>query len=182
MKTSSKAAFECALNAFSCLSQSKCYRQTLIEKGCVSALVGAVVEGKVNSKRLAEEVCRCLCLLTLSKDHSEVILVQEHVMLALHVLHRQGLCSQAASEMIGMLLRNLSCTSAVCRHIVQQDGLPMLHSLMAQHAAHSTVLTSSAMLLFHNLGEDISSLMIQIFINIFFIIIYFYYYSFLLLL
>ena len=154
-KTSSRVAFECALNAFSVLSQSECYRQTLIEKGCVSSLVGAVVEGKVNTVPLAEEVCRCLCLLSLSKDHSEQMLEAEHVMLALHILHRHGLCSPAAADMIAMMLRNLSCTSSVCKHIVEQDGLPLVESLMKTAEPMSKVFTSAAMLLFHNIGKDV---------------------------
>ena len=40
---SEKYAFECAINAFACMSQSDIFRSTLIEKGCVTALVGAVI-------------------------------------------------------------------------------------------------------------------------------------------
>jgi hypothetical protein len=153
-KTSSKVAFECALNAFSCLSQSASYRKTLIEKGCISSLVGAVIDGKVTSVALTEEICRCFCLLSLSKDYSEDILETEHIMLALHILHKNHLISKEAGEMIAMLLRNLSCTSRVCRFIVEQDGLYLLSDLMRLYAQNSNVLMSSAMLLFHNLGKD----------------------------
>lgn len=154
-KSSSKVAFECALNAFSCLSQSECYRHTLIEKGCVTSLVGAVVDGKVNTIELADEVCRTLCLLSLSKDHSQQMLESEHVMLALHILHRQELCSPRAVDMIVMMLRNLSCTIKVCKFIVEQDGLSLLQSLMRSSESMSKVLINAAMLLFHNLGKDI---------------------------
>ena len=40
---SEKYAFECAINAFACMAQSDIFRSTLIEKGCVTALVGAVI-------------------------------------------------------------------------------------------------------------------------------------------
>ena len=40
---SEKHAFECAINAFGCMAQSDIFRSTLIERGCVTALVGAVI-------------------------------------------------------------------------------------------------------------------------------------------
>jgi hypothetical protein len=152
MKNSNRNGFECALNAFSCLSQSKFFRSILIEKGCVSALVGAVIEGKICSIEYANEICRTLCLLSLSKDHAETVIVKEHALLAMHVLLRSELCSQPGAEMIAMFLRNLSCVRDVCKHIVEQDGLTMLRDLMRLY--NSRVLTAAAMLLFHNLSKD----------------------------
>ena len=152
MKNSNRNGFECALNGFSCLSQSKFFRPILIEKGCVSALVGSVIEGKICSIEYANEICRTLCLLSLSKNHAETIIVKEHALLALHVLLRNELCSQATAEMIAMFLRNLSCVRAVCKHIVEQEGLTILRDLMKLYS--SRVLTAAAMLLFHNLCKD----------------------------
>lgn len=54
--------------------------------------------------------------------------------------------------MIAMFLRNLSCIRSVCKHIVEQDGLVILRELMGKY--NSRVLTSAAMLLFHNLSKD----------------------------
>lgn len=152
LKTANRSGFECALNAFSCLSQSQTFRQILIEKGTVSALVGAVIEGKICTTDYANEVCRTLCLLSLSKNHADTIIVKEHALLALHVLYRSDLCCLQSAEMIAMFLRNLSCIRDVCKDIVEQEGLTMLRDLMKQHS--SPILTSAAMLLFHNLSKD----------------------------
>ena len=152
MKNSNRNGFECALNAFSCMSQSKFFRPLLIEKGCVAALVGAVIEGKICSIEYANEICRTLCLLSLSKSHAETIIVKEHALLALHVLLRNEFCAQETAEMIAMFLRNLTCVRDVCKHIVEQEGLSIMRDLMDRY--NSRVLTSAAMLLFHNLCKD----------------------------
>jgi len=114
--------------------------------------VGAVIEGKICSIDYANEICRTLCLLSLSKDHAETVIVKEHALLAMHVLLRNELCSQPGAEMIAMFLRNLSCVRAVCKHILEQEGLTMLRDLMRLY--NSRVLTAAAMLLFHNLSKD----------------------------
>ena len=78
--------------------------------------------------------------------------MKEHALLALHVLLRNEFCAQETAEMIAMFLRNLTCVRDVCKHIVEQEGLSIMRDLMDRY--NSRVLTSAAMLLFHNLCKD----------------------------
>lgn len=148
LKSSTKKAFECALNAFSCLSQNDLFRKTLIEKGAVSAIVGAVINGKIYTVPLAEEACRCLCLLSFSYEHAEIMIFSEHILFALHIIQSQAIVTQKIAEMIGVICKNLSCNASVCSHIVNQDGLKLMGKLMFDYAVDSMSLISSTMLFF----------------------------------
>lgn len=152
----SRNSFECALHALSCLCQTKQYWSMIIEKSSVSALVSAVINEKVDSVQQAEEVCRCICLLSYSKAHAEMILLKDHCLLALHLLHSKAMCSAPAAEMIVLTIRNLSVTSSTRSHIVEQDGVALIHSLLKEFAAQRPRLVSAAMLVLHNLGLEVS--------------------------
>lgn len=151
--SSRKEAFESTIHAFSCLSQHKKFRAVLIQNGCISAIVGAIIDGKVETIQMAEEACRCMCMLSLSRDHAEMMILNEHIMIALHLLYSGKLYSKISANMILLILRNLSCCKNVCRHIVSQDGIKLLWSLLKDFASNNPSLVSSAMLVIHNIGK-----------------------------
>jgi hypothetical protein len=44
--------------------------------GCITALVGAVIGGRINTAKLAKSVCRCLCLLSYYAKSVEFMIVR----------------------------------------------------------------------------------------------------------
>lgn len=150
----SRPTFECAIYAFSCLSQATVFRRPLIDKGCVAALVAAVVNGRVNSVELALEVCRCLCLLSFETERAEAMVVQGNVLLALHAIYHNGTCSPEAAAMISTILRNLSDTPKIRKNIIQQDGFRLLGLLIARYASEGAMMCKAAVVVMSNLGEQ----------------------------
>eukprot|EP01038_Epipyxis_sp_PR26KG_P006972 gene6972-9532_t len=62
--------FECAIFALSCLSQSIKFRLSLINNGCIPALMSVIFTGKVISPVIAEEILRCICHLSYVYDRA----------------------------------------------------------------------------------------------------------------
>ena len=77
---------------------------------CVSALVAAVIAGKIHTSELAQYVCRCLCFLSYYYTKVEVMVVRCNVLLALHAIYRMGFCASSTNTcaMIAIILQNFT--------------------------------------------------------------------------
>ena len=85
---------------------------------CVSALVAAVIAGKIHTSELAQSVCRCLCLLSYYYTKVEVMVVRCNVLLALHAIYRMGFCASSTDTcaMIAIILQNFTKAQEVGYH------------------------------------------------------------------
>lgn len=114
-------SLECAVKAFSCFAKQAVFRSTLIEKGCISAFVGAIINGRVTTITVAEEICRCLCLLSYENTLTSVML-SNHILVALYCIYKGKLCDGACGNMMAITLRNLSGT--ITHKPLDKDGKP----------------------------------------------------------
>lgn len=99
---------ECVMHAFTNLARHRAFRVDLIEKGCIPAIVHALISGKVTSMIVAEEVCRCLCLLSYESSKVEVMITHGHILVVLYSLYKGKLCNPFCAHMMVVILRNLS--------------------------------------------------------------------------
>eukprot|EP01041_Mallomonas_annulata_P005817 gene5817-11737_t len=144
LQESGPLAFECAIFALSSLSANAVFRELLINKGCVSAIVTTV--------RVAEEICRCFCYISFLHSEAETIVSNGNMLLGLHAIHRSGICSKGAAEMIAIILRNLTSSSHVCPLVVEQDGVKLLRALMSEFNDQSPIMCKAVVIVLHNLG------------------------------
>ena len=120
---------------------------------CVSALVAAVIAGKIHTSELAQSVCRCLCLLSYYYTKVEVMVVRCNVLLALHAIYRMGFCASSTDTcaMIAIILQNFTKAQEVCYHNLTSPStiyfLPFsIHTDLSPHIPH---ITSHQILTFH---------------------------------
>lgn len=99
---------ECVTHAFTNLARHKVFRTSLIEKGCIPAIVHALIEGKITTMIVAEEICRCLCLLSYESSKVEVMITHGHILVVLYSLYKGKLCNPFCAHMMVIILRNLS--------------------------------------------------------------------------
>lgn len=152
----SRTAFECALHALSCMCQYEIFHNLLIDKGCVTALVGALIAGRINSHTLGVEVCRCLCLLSFNQKRTEAMIVHGNIMIAPHIIYRNGTCTAHAATMIAMLFRNLSFDRAMYKQILDQDVLRLLKCLYTDFRSECAGVCRAAIIFMNNIAHDSS--------------------------
>jgi len=183
LQDKSSWSLNCAVGAFTSLAQQAEFRPTLIEKGCIPAIVGAVLNGRVTSIAITEEICRILCLLSYETMLVDVML-KGHVLVAMYCLYKGKLCSTYGANMMAITLRNMSggieqervsstdvidvdtpSASAMraCEYIVEQEGFRLLGWLLHDYHLHNPYLYRSIVITLHNLCkvESLHERMIQ---------------------
>jgi hypothetical protein len=152
----SRTAFECSLHALSCMAQHDIFHNMMIDKGCITALVGALMSGRISTHMLGVEVCRTLCLLSYDQKRSESMIVQGNIMIAPHIVYRNGTCTAQAATMMAMLFRNLSYDRTMYKHIIDQDVLRLLKCLYTDFKSECAGVCRSAIIFMHNIAHDSS--------------------------
>jgi hypothetical protein len=147
-------AFETAINALAYLSHFTVFRPLLLEKECPTILLAALLSGQVNTISMAEEVVRCLYFLSFEKDHALNIIDKGHVMLSMHLIQKQKLCSATIARMMTLILRNLSYNVEARETLVQEDALALLLNLMQQHPESKAVIFSALSFFLFNLSKE----------------------------
>jgi hypothetical protein len=187
----SRTAFECALHALSCMAQYELFHTMMIERGTVTALVGALMAARypyITTRHNAVEMCRCLCLLSYnatstanteranaqaSKDFvpgglqlnvpqhhasrfnaSEAMIVQGNIMLAPHIIYRNGTCTAQAATMMAILFRNLSYDRTMFKAIMEHDVLRLLRCLYADFKQECAGILRASIIFMNNLAHD----------------------------
>lgn len=131
LQQSTNYTFECAIMAFSCLSQTKLFKSTLVSRGGITALIGTIITGKVCTPLVAEEVCRCLCHLSYNFENAESMVRNGHLILSMQAIYLSGLCSADTALLITLTLRNLSEAMAARRYIIDQGAFKLLVSIIS---------------------------------------------------
>lgn len=130
LQQSTDYTFECAIFALSCLSQSVTFKPLLIEKDCISALIGTIIGGKVCVPVIAEEVSRCIAHLTYCYEKAETIIASGNLLLALQAIYLSGICSYDCALLIVLILRNISEFAPARKYIIEQDGFKLLVAIV----------------------------------------------------
>eukprot|EP01032_Pedospumella_encystans_P014519 gene14519-16666_t len=130
LQQSSNYTFECAIMAFSCLSQTKQFKKTLVSRGGISALIGTIITGKVCTPLVAEEVCRCLCHLSYNSDNAESMVRNGHLILSMQAIYLSGLCSADTALLITLAMRNLSESLPARKYLIDQGAFKLLVSII----------------------------------------------------
>lgn len=164
-------SLNCAVGAFTSLAQQSQFRPSLIEKGCIPAIVGAVLKGRVTSVAVTEEICRILCLLSYEDAHVDTML-KGHVLVALYCLYKGKLCSTYSANLMAITLRNISggiekekvCSTDVidvdtpsasatraCEYIIEQEGFRLMGWLLHDYHSHNPYIYRSIVITLHNL-------------------------------
>lgn len=154
LQQSKAVAFQSALHALSNLSASERFRNTMIEKGCVSSIVNAILIGKVTSIYLAEEVCRAFCYLSFVEKQAEAMVHTGNMLIGLHALHRKNLDSKGIAEMMVIILRNLTNIGTVCHIVVAQDSVRLLRDLIVDYHRISSIVCKASVLVIQNLSRE----------------------------
>lgn len=144
-------AFDCVVNAVSCMARHRAFHADLVQKGIVSSMVNALVAGKVETKSIADEVCRAFCFLSFTAGHANAMVTNEHMLIGLHVLRARMLCSKQAVDLVLAILRNLSHTRSVRKHLINQDCFKMLKKIMETSTGHHRIRCSFAARFVHNM-------------------------------
>jgi hypothetical protein len=131
LQQSTNYTFECAIMAFSCLSQTKLFKSTLVSRGGITALIGTIITGKVCTPLVAEEVCRCLCHLSYNFDNAESMVRNGHLILSMQAIYLSGLCSADTALLITLTMRNLSEAVSARRHLIDQGAFKLLVSIIS---------------------------------------------------
>ena len=131
LQQSSLYTFECAIMAFSCLSQTKLFKLTLVKRGGITALIGTIITGKVCTPLVAEEVCRCLCHLSYNFENAENMVRNGHLILSMQAIYLSGMCSADTALLITLTLRNLSEAVSARRYIIDQGAFKLLVSIIS---------------------------------------------------
>lgn len=131
LQQSTNYTFECAIMAFSCLSQTKLFKSTLVSRGGITALIGTIITGKVCTPLVAEEVCRCLCHLSYNFENAESMVRNGHLILSMQAIYLSGLCSADTALLITLTLRNLSEAAAARKYIIDQGAFKLLVSIIS---------------------------------------------------
>lgn len=147
-------AFDFTVNAISCMAQHRAFHGDLVQRGIVSSLVNALVCGKVETKAIADEVCRTFCFLSFTAGHATAMVKNEHLLIGLHVLKARMLCSKQATDEVLAVLCNLSYTRAVRKYLINQDCFKMLKKIMEASTSHHRIRSSFASHFIHNLCLD----------------------------
>jgi hypothetical protein len=150
----SRTAFECSLHAISCMAQYEVFHDMMIDKGTVIALVGALMSGRINTHTLGVEVCRTLCLLSYDQRRTEAMIVQGNIMIAPHIIYRNGTCTAQAATMMSMLFRNLSYDRTMYKHIMDQDVLRLLRCLYTDFKSECAGVCRAAIIFMNNIAHD----------------------------
>ena len=103
---------------------------------------------------MAEEVCRCFCYLSFADEYAKTVIESGNILLGIHAVYRKGLCSKAATEMIAIIIKNLTCNGSVCQQVVEQDGVKLLRSLMDNLLDSSAVMSKAVVLVLLNLTRE----------------------------
>jgi hypothetical protein len=148
--------FDCAVNALACMSQYEIFRNILIDKGAVAVLVNAVMNGSITSTSTAEAVCRCLCFLSYTRDRSEIMIKQGHLIFGLHALRKTRHCNDMSAKMMAIIIRNLSFDSNMRKYIVHQDGVGFLWLIMRDFPNAQQSTYTSGLLTLYNLSLETS--------------------------
>jgi hypothetical protein len=146
--------FECAINAFACLSQAESFRIPLAEKGCVAALVGSVITGRVFTPQFAKTICKCICLLSYHSSKIQGMILNGNVLLALHAIHRAGLCGPDTASMMAIILYNFSTVRDVRPFLMSQDAFKLMVRLSAMFSKEFPLTYKAAVVFTDNLGQE----------------------------
>lgn len=152
----SYTAFDYVVNAVSCMAQHRAFHEDLVQRGIISSLVNALVSGKVESKAIADEVCRTFCFLSFTAGHASAMVKSEHLLIGLHVLRARMLCSKHATDQVLAVLCNLSYTRSVRKHLMSQDCFKMLKKIIETSTGHHRIRSSFAAHFIHNMCLDAS--------------------------
>ena len=147
--------FECAILALSRLSQSEVFKDIVIERGGVTALISTVMAGKIRSPVMAEEVCRCLCHLSYRHQYAERMISSGHLIMSLHAVYLTGMCSADTALLIAITLRNFSESLAARKYIMAQDAFKLVVSLITDFTTSRyccTIIYSSLVTFVYNLS------------------------------
>jgi hypothetical protein len=153
MQTGNDHTFECAVNALSCLSQTAALHIFMIDDGAVVGLVEAVLSGRVTTIECATEVLRCLCLLSYAKDRVEYMVVNCHILLALHVLFRSSLITAESASMVALIIRNASGCKGATKHVVSEGALLLLRAMLAALPGRSVAVARSVIISLVNISR-----------------------------
>ena len=154
------------------MSQSDAFRIQLIENGCISALVSAVINGRITSLVLAQAVCRCLCLLSYYQKRAEIMIKRYHALLALHAIYRLNYCATNAyiCTMTAIILQNYSKAKDVREELVAQDGFKLIVGISKYFTSDYKLTFRATVLFVHNLSLQTSlhTKLVEQGINLFF--------------
>jgi hypothetical protein len=147
-------AFEAAICALAYLSHFPIFRVHMIDNHCATILLAALMSGNINNKHIAEEVIRCMYLLSFEKEHAAKLIEKSHVMLSMHVINRYRICSPRIARMMTFILRNLSYISASRETLVEEDALSLQLHLLEQYSNSKAVIFSALSHFLHNLSKE----------------------------
>ena len=162
--------FDCAIHALACMSQYEIFRNILIDKGCITVIVNATINGIFTSIETANEICRCMCLLSYQHDRADVITKQGHILYALHVIFKSNYCSNESAKMMTIIIRNLSFESNVRSYLINRDAVGLLGNIMLKHTEVRQDTFIASIIALYNLVLESNlheSLINQGFVNIF---------------
>lgn len=151
---SSAFAFEAAICALASLSHYEIFREKLVENNCATVLFTALTSGKIQSPHMAEEVVRCLYLLSFEMKHALQILLNGQIMLSMHIINKRKLCTPSIACMMTFILRNLSQSPEARESLVQENALSLLLSLLEMYPSSKSEIFSALSNLLYNLSKE----------------------------
>jgi hypothetical protein len=150
----SRIAFECSLHALSCMAQHEPFHNMMIDRGCVTALVGALMSGRIVTRNTAVEVCRTLCLVFFNQKRTVALIMLVKILIAPHIVYRNGTCTPQAATMMAMLFRNLSYDRAMFKVIMEQDVLRLLKCLYTDFRMECAGILRASIIFMNNIAHD----------------------------
>lgn len=156
-------ALEVVIHALSCLSQYEVFRSIMIERGVTAALVNTILTGKMKSEVIALEITRCFLFLSYHSDRINILVKNDHIMLALHLIAKSKYTNDTIAKMLVVILRNLSFEESIRSVLVEEKIIKLLDFIIKSYPLAKQFIHIASLYALYNLSfaQSIHSHMIE---------------------
>jgi hypothetical protein len=140
LQNSNSWAFECALQALSCMSQYSIFRIPMVDKGFANAIVFSIVSGKISDDVLAFACARSLCHITFVEGKIESLVKEQHLMLILRTLFESNICSLRTVVLLMLCVRNITYCAPICMDVVNDGIIRLINGMLMKYSHDSHLL------------------------------------------